>query len=380
LLPEHTAEAIDAGEKQLIVTDHTGIRSKIDYDRLIIATGAVSLKPEIPGMDRPGVFLLRWMPDRFAIVRYIEERQPKTVVIVGAGYIGMEMAEALSKRDVAVTLVEYAESVMPSLDADLGAKLQDILGREGITVINQVSIESIEWVKEQLRVKGRPGFETLADMVIVAVGSSPNTALGKSLGLELGVKGAFKVNRKMETGLPNIYAAGDCAETWHRIVRKYSYLPLGTVAHKQGRIAGENAAGGSREYAGTVGIQSLKIFHHVVARTGLNEKEARLYGFNPVSAALETWDHKAYYPLAEKLFIRVTADRDSGKLLGAQMIGAYKTEVSKRIDILATALYHELSLDEFSDYDLSYTPPLSSPWDPGQMAVQNLEKKIRTLP
>jgi NADPH-dependent 2,4-dienoyl-CoA reductase/sulfur reductase-like enzyme len=178
----------------------------------------------------------------------------------------------------------------------------------------------------------------------------------------------------METNMPDVYAAGDCAETWHRIVQTNTYMPLGTVAHKQGRIAGENALGGSAEFAGALGTQSVKIFDKVAARTGLNEKEARGAGFRPVTATSETWDHKVYYPLARKLYIRVTADGETKRLLGAQMIGAYGTEVSKRIDIFAAALYHGATVEEFLGYDLSYTPPLSSPWDPVQMAVQKLGK------
>ena len=180
----------------------------------------------------------------------------------------------------------------------------------------------------------------------------------------------------METNIPDVYAAGDCVETWHRILKSYTYLPLGTIAHKQGRIAGENAVGGNKEFAGTLGTQSVKIFDKVVARTGLNENEALKAGFQPVSADFETWDHKVYYPPAEKLYIRVIADQKTGKIVGAQMFGAYKTEVSKRIDIFGAAIFHETTVNQFSDYDLSYTPPLSSPWDPVQMAVQNLEKKL----
>ena len=209
-------------------------------------------------------------------------------------------------------------------------------------------------------------------MVLVAVGAIPNTGLGRSIGIETGAKGSLEVNRRMETNIPDVYAAGDCAETWHRITRKNTYMPLGTVAHKQGRIAGENALGRNAEFAGTLGTQSVKIFDKVVARTGLNEKEARDAGFTPVTADSEAWDHKAYYPQARELHIRVTADRETKKILGAQMIGAYGTEVSKRIDIFAAALFHSATIDDFTGYDLSYTPPLSSPWDPVQMAVQKL--------
>jgi NADPH-dependent 2,4-dienoyl-CoA reductase/sulfur reductase-like enzyme len=230
---------------------------------------------------------------------------------------------------------------------------------------------------DSLVVRGTGGFSMSADMVVVAVGSVPNTVLGRATGIETGVKGALKVNPRMETNIPDVYAAGDCAETFHRITAQNTYLPLGTVAHKQGRIAGENALGGSVEFDGTLGTQSVKIFDKVVARCGLNEKEARDAGFAPVTADLETWDHKVYYPPASRLHIRVTADKTTGRLLGAQMIGAYGAEVSKRIDIFAAALFHGATAREFCAYDLSYTPPLSSPWDPVQMAVQKLKKLIK---
>ena len=268
---------------------------------------------------------------------------------------------------------------MPSVDIDFGRKIQEMLAQHGITVTNNIAIESIEKIDNQLIVKGTNNYELATDMVLVAVGSVPNTELGQSIGINAGIKGAFKVNLKMETNIPDIYAAGDCVETWHRILKRYTYLPLGTIAHKQGRIAGENAVGGNKEFAGTLGTQSVKIFDKVVARTGLSENEAIKTGFKPVSADFETWDHKVYYPPAEKLYIRVTADKETKKILGAQILGAYKTEVSKRIDIFATAIFHEITIDEFSDYDLSYTPPLSSPWDPVQMAIQNLGKKLHQL-
>jgi NADPH-dependent 2,4-dienoyl-CoA reductase/sulfur reductase-like enzyme len=263
---------------------------------------------------------------------------------------------------------------LPSFDADFGKMIRDLLTQNGLTVHNKISINSINKISDRLLVKGMDNFEIPTDMVLVAAGSLPNTALGQSIGINTGTKSAFKVNLKMETNISDVYAAGDCVETWHKILQKHTYFPLGTVAHKQGRIAGENAVGGNKEFAGTLGTQSVKIFDKVVARTGLNNVEATNAGFQPVSADLETWDHKAYYPPAEKLYIRVTADKETKRILGAQMIGTYRTEVSKRIDIFAAALFHGTTVKEFSNYDLSYTPPLSSPWDPVQMAVQNLER------
>ena len=376
LFLEHRAISIDAQAKIVTIIDNHGKVKVLDYDKLIIGTGAISVKPKINGINHQGIFFLRWIPDALSIDDYIKRKNPRNAIIIGGGYIGMEMCEALSHRGLNVTVVEFLDSVMPSVDVELGSKIKDMLIANGITVYNKTAIESIEKKDNIFIVNGSGGFEFKADLVLVSVGCIPNTELGHSIGMSTGVKGAFKVNQKMETNIPHIYAAGDCTETWNKISNKYTYLPLGTVAHKQGRIAGENAIGGNREFAGTIGTQSVKIFDKVIARTGLNVKEALEAGFNPVCIDFDTWDHKAYYPLAEKIFIRVIGDKITKRLLGAQMLGAYKTEISKRIDIFATAIYHNMTVTDFSNYDLSYTPPLSSPWDPVQMAVQKLERFI----
>ncbi|MDA8114475.1 MAG: CoA-disulfide reductase, partial [Acidithiobacillus sp.] len=184
------------------------------------------------------------------------------------------------------------------------------------------------------------------------------------------ISGAIRVTQRMETGIPGIWAAGDCVETWHRILQRPAYLPLGTTAHKQGRVVGENAVGGERIFAGSVGTQTVKVFELAIARTGLREAEARAAGFDPVTVETQTWDHKAYYPDAQKLRIRVTGDHRTGRLLGAQILGHWQSGVSKRIDIFATALFHGMGVEDLNDLDLSYTPPFSSPWDPVQMGAQ----------
>jgi NADPH-dependent 2,4-dienoyl-CoA reductase/sulfur reductase-like enzyme len=376
LLIEHTAQSVNTKMKQVTIADKNGNLKMIEYDKLIITTGGLSVKPNIPGVDYPGVLFLRWIPESIDIDEFIAEKKPKTTLIIGAGYIGMEMSEALTRRGIKVTVVEFLESALPSVDVDIGNKIRDILIKNGIIIYNRVSIESINRIKNKLVVKGSDKFEISTDMVLVSVGSVPNSKLGQAMGINTGIKGALKINLKMETNIPDVYAAGDCVETWHRILQKYTYLPLGTTAHKQGRIAGENSVGGNSYFEGSLGTQSVKIFDNVAARTGLNEKEALQEGFQPVIADIETWDHKVYYPHAEKMFIRVIADKKSRKFLGAQMLGAYKSEISKRIDIFAVALFHGATVDEFSNYDLSYTPPLSSPWDPVQMAAQKIEKVI----
>ena len=192
--------------------------------------------------------------------------------------------------------------------------------------------------------------------------------------MNIGDFGAIRVNRRMETNIADIYAAGDCAKTWSKLTKEYGYMPLGTTAHKQGRVAGENAAGGRNEYRGSLGTQVVKIFDWVAAGTGLRDKGAKAAGFDPLTIELECWDHKAYYPGAHKLTLRMTGDRRTKRLLGVQIFGHHGAEISKRVDIIATAIFNGMKMNEISDLDLSYTPPLSSPWDPIQAATQKWMK------
>lgn len=370
LLLEHRASAIDPGSKTVMIEDKKGTTQQCAYDRLVIATGAVPLEPSIGGLDLPGVFPLRWMEDGIAFKKYLDEREPESIVLVGGGYIGMEMADAMIRRGLSVTVIEHADTVLKNVDPSFGRLICEKLRSWGVNVRVGVRVEEIVREGDRLGVRCSRGFETKGDMVLVATGSRPMTDLAEGTILTKGSQGAFSVNRRMETNIPDVYAAGDCIETWHRLLMKNVYLPLGSTAHKQGRVAGENAAGGSREYQGTLGTQVVKIFDCVVARTGLNESESSFAGFDPVVVAIETWDHKLYYPGVQKMRLRILGGKKTRRLLGAQILGHHSSEVAKRIDILAAALYHGIRIDELSDIDLSYTPPLSSPWDPVQMCAQ----------
>ncbi|OKH31251.1 CoA-disulfide reductase [Calothrix sp. HK-06] len=376
LLLNHIATTIDAVNKTVQVVNKQGQKQSLTYNKLVVGTGAVSVQPQITGLNTPGVFLLHSMDDSFAVYKYITTRQPQHTVIVGGGYIGLEMADALTHRGMTVTIVEHSPTVMKTVDPSLGLMIAEKLQQHGIEVVNNTSIQNIEQQGTQLVVSGSDGFHKTTDMVLVAVGVKPLTDLAMSAGLKTGLRGAIQVNKKMETNVSNIYAAGDCIETWHRLLNEYIYLPLGTTAHKQGRIAGENAVGGNREFAGTLGTQVVKIFDLAVARTGLRDIEATDAGNSPVTVEFETWDHKVYYPGAEKIRICVTGDSQTGKLLGAQIAGHYQGEVAKRIDIFACALFHGMKVEEISELDLSYTPPLSSPWDPVQMSAQAWVKQV----
>lgn len=370
LLKNHSALGIDTKRKIALVQDREGQSREIGYDQLVIGTGAGPITPPISGFPMPGVYPLHTMDHSFAVKRHLEEKNPRTAVVVGAGYIGVEMADALTVRGLEVTLVGSHKAVLPTVDADLGALVEEEFGRHGVKVVNETEIRSIKTEGAQIRLSAPSGFEKTADLVVVAVGVKPATALATSAGIPTGKRGAIRVNRAMRTELEDIYAAGDCAETWHRLLNRYTYLPLGTTSHKQGRVAGENAVGGNREFQGSVGTQVVKVFDLAIARTGLREAEARDTGFAPFSAEVKAWDHKAYYPGAHEIHIRVTGDERSGRLLGAQIIGHWQAQVSKRVDIFAAALFGGMKVDDINDLDLSYTPPLSSPWDPVQMAAQ----------
>jgi NADPH-dependent 2,4-dienoyl-CoA reductase/sulfur reductase-like enzyme len=370
LLLNHTAQVIDPTQHRVTMRNADGQLRDLEYDRLVIATGAFPIRPPIQGLDLPGVYLLRTMEDSFSVHTYLGKHSPRSAIIVGGGYIGLEMADALTLRGIAVTVVEHSSSVLKTVDTSLGEIVNAELRKHRVEVVNGVAIERIMQIRGHVEVFGSQGFQQETDMVLVAVGVQPSINVARSAGVAIGEYGAICVTRTMETNVSDVYAAGDCVETWHRLLKRPTYLPLGTTAHKQGRVAGENATGGKVEFAGSLGTQAVKVFDLVIARTGLRDNEAHKAGFDPLTVESRLWDHKVYYPGARELVIRVTGDRKSGHLLGAQMVGYWQAEIAKRIDIFATALFHEMLVDDLNQLDLSYTPPVSSPWDPVQMNAQ----------
>ena len=376
-----TARRIDVAARKLLVTALGGADELVSYDKLIIGTGAVPVRPPISGLDQlgpaDGAHLLHSMGDTFALMRTLEEAAPASAVIVGAGYIGLEMADALTTRGLAVTQMEQLPEVLPTVDPELGVHVHDQLTSHGVEVLTGTTVRQISQAAPgeagRLRVDataaGGAAVTRLADLVLVVVGVRPDTSLAAGAGAALGTRGAITVDREMRTGLPDVWAAGDCVVTHHRLLGQ-TYLPLGTTAHKQGRVAGENALGGTRQFAGSLGTQVVKIFDHAAARTGLRDHEAIAAGYDPVTSTAQADDHKAYYPGSHRITMRVTGDRATGRLLGLQLFGHRHAEIAKRIDIAATAIFHAMTVDGLSDLDLSYTPPLGSPWDAIQMGAQ----------
>ena len=383
-----TARRIDVGGRKLLVTAPDGAEELLTYDKLIVGTGAVPVQPPIGGLDAlgpgDGVHLLHSMGDTFAVMDTLQEAAPASAVIVGAGYIGLEMADALTTRGLAVIQMEQLPQVLPTVDPALGAHVHAQLTGHGAEVLTGTTARQIRRAPPARAAAcastpppptARP-VTRLADMVLVVVGVRPDTTLAADAGATLGVKGAIAVDPGMRTNLPDVFAAGDCVITHHRLLGQ-TYLPLGTTAHKQGRVAGENALGGNREFAGSLGTQVVKIFDQAAARTGLRDHEAAAAGFDPVTVASEADDHKAYYPGSHRIAMRFTGDRDTGRLLGVQLFGHRHAEIAKRIDIAATAIFHGMTIDGLSDLDLSYTPPLGSPWDAIQMGAQAWARETR---
>ncbi len=374
------ARRIDVEGRKLLVTGPDGREELLAYDELVVGTGALPVRPPITGLEvlgvDDGVHLLHSMGDTFAVMRTLEEQAPTEALIVGGGYIGLEMAEALVARGLAVTQMERLAEVLPTVDPAIGVLVHEQLADHGVEVTTSTAVRSVakatsgpaRLTVEALTTDGETIVKGV-DMVLVVVGVRPDAELAASAGATLGLRGAIAVDAHMRTNLPRVLAAGDCVVTHHRLLGE-TYLPLGTTAHKQGRVAGENAIGGDRTFAGSLGTQVVKVFDHAVARTGLRDPEARPVGFDPLTVGCEADDHKAYYPGSHRIAMRHTGDRASGRLLGVQLFGHKHAEVAKRIDIAATAIFHEMTVDTMSDLDLSYTPPLGSPWDAVQMGAQ----------
>ena len=376
-----TVTGIDHLAHRVLTTAPQDAPDALGYDALVVGTGAIPVRPPIAGLDAlgpgDGVHLLHSMSDTFALMHTLQRDDINRAVIVGAGYIGLEMAEALTARGLDVTQIEQLPEVLPTVDPELGALVHHELEHHGVTVACRTRVDAItaspakSSSRLQVHATG-PDDEPLrypADVVLVVVGVRPDSDLAAAAGAQLGAKGAIAVDRYMRTSLSDVFAAGDCAVTHHRLIGD-TYLPLGTTAHKQGRVAAENALGGAHGFAGSLGTQVVKVFDLVAARTGLRDHEATAAGYDPLTVACEADDHKRYYPGSHPIGMRYTGDRRDGRLLGLQLVGHLGSEIAKRIDIIATAIFNDLTVDAISDLDLSYTPPLGSPWDALQAGAQ----------
>jgi NADPH-dependent 2,4-dienoyl-CoA reductase/sulfur reductase-like enzyme len=345
---------------------------RMPYDRVVVATGAEPIRPPLGGAlsADEGPFYLHSMDDGLRVLRFLEDRRPRRAVVIGAGYIGLEMADALTRRGLAVTVVERSGSVLSTVDPAFAVPLQRHLEDHGVEVRTGTAVERVEAAGARGLLVSAPEFSCAGDLVLVAVGVRPVADLYRAAGGTLGPRGAIPVSPAMTTALVDVYAAGDCVETRHVLLDGPAYLPLGTTAHKQGRVAGINAAGGKAEFHGSVGTQVVKVFDLAVARTGLTEREAAAAGYRPFTVQTDALDHKAYYPGSSRLAIRITGDAESGALLGAAVLGPWRAGVPGRINLFAGAISRRERVADLMDLDLAYTPPLGSPWDAVQMAAE----------
>ena len=344
----------------------------VPFDYLVVATGADCRCLGVPGEDLEGLFCLRNVTDAVRIKRFIEERRARRAVVVGAGLVALEMCEAFRRLDLETTLIYRGELPMHRLGSEFAQQvLQEIQGN-GITFMGNTNPEGFEGTSNHGCVVHTSNGALETDLVLLGIGVVPSVALASEAGLALGSTGAIAVDEHMQTNVPSIYAAGDCCESHHRISGRPVYAPLGDIANKQGRIAGANVGGQRLSFPGIVGSICFKVFGLEVASTGLTEEEARKAGFEPVSATIKGVSGAHSYPGASELRLRLIAEAEGGRLLGAQGVGG--GGVVSRINALATALTGGLSLEDLAYLDLAYAPPFSGAWDPVHIAAQQLLK------
>jgi NADPH-dependent 2,4-dienoyl-CoA reductase/sulfur reductase-like enzyme len=373
---KHKIVKIIPDEKKVKVENlETGEQFEDEYTSLLIATGSYALKPDLEGVELEGVFTLRTFEDGVAIRNYTQK--VKNVAIAGAGFIGLEMTESFYDLGINVTLIELSPQVLIPLDLDMANQIQKYMEEEkNIRVILNNGIKRIIGNNENkvIGVETNSAEVIDADLVLLSVGVRPNVSVAKDAGIELGTTGAIKVNKYMQTSIPDIYAAGDCAEQINLITKTPMWLPLGSTANKQGRIAAINITGGNAKFEGVLGSHVSKFFDYTLAKTGLTEKEAQRLEYDYECVKITHRDKSGYYPSAKEITIKLVADKKTRKVLGAEIIG--KGEVDKRINVIATALTAGMTIDELANIDLTYAPPYSPAIDPILIAAQQLQEKM----
>lgn len=371
----HEVEEIDLAARAVRVrrlSDGTARTER--FDHLLIATGTEPIWPSLPGSDAGGIYGLAILQDGIRLREALDADRPRRAVIIGGGYVGLEMAEALVRRGVDVTLVEQAGTVMGTLDPDMSALVVDALQRAGVRLHLGERATGFETHDGRVAAVVTDQRTLPAEIVILAIGVRPNVALAQAAGIPLGETGAIRVDDRMRTAIDGVWAAGDCVEAFHIVSRRPVHFPLGTIANKQGRICGINLAGGYARFPGVVGSAITTFCSLEVARTGLNEREARAAGFEYVVGRIESTTRSGYYPDAGKITVKVLAERGAGRLLGAQIVGTQGS--GKRIDVFATALHAGMTADEFMYLDLSYAPPVSPVWDPVLIAARKAAQQL----
>jgi NADPH-dependent 2,4-dienoyl-CoA reductase/sulfur reductase-like enzyme len=363
-------EEVDEKAGRLRLSDGTAL----PYDILVLGTGTTALMPGIPGEDLEGVFTLKKYTDALRIKARLRDLPCRKAIIVGAGFIGMEMSEAIRNLGIETQVFHRGNLPVNRWDPEFGKVILAEIERHEVGFVTDVETRAVEKGKEyHLRLITNRGEEE-ADLILMAVGIRPNTELAVRMGLPLGKTGAIRVNFSQQTPRENVYAVGDCAESFHRVSRRWVNIPLGDIANKQGRVAGGNIGGGNMIFPGIVGAQSFKVFDLEVAATGLDEREAAEVGFHPASTLIWGNSTGGSMPGNKKLGLKLIADRATGKLLGAQAVG--EMGAVSRINTLSAALWAGLPLDDAAWMDLAYSPPFGGSWDPIHIAAQQLRRQI----
>jgi len=351
------------------------------FDRLVIATGAYPIRPKIEGLDLRNVFYLRSIFDADTILKQIQSKDIRNVVIAGGGYIGLEMAESLVQVGKNVTIVELAPQILTLFDEDFAGVLQQYLEKKGVKVFTSEGIQTLRGKEGKVTHVQTTTREIEADAVLMSLGIRPDVELAKQAGLKIGETGAIWVNEKMETSAEGVYAAGDCAETTHLITRKKVWVPLGSTANKQGRVVGVNVCGGNAAFPGIMGTAIFKTFDFNVAKTGLSMREAEKEGLHPLQAVVRGYDRAHYYPGGKESTLKVIAEKGTGRILGGQAVGEGPSD--KFIDILAMALHGKMTCQQLASVDLAYAPPYSPALSPvivsANVLMNKLEDKVKGI-
>ena len=371
------AVSIQPDNKTITIHNHnTGEEYEESYDSLILSMGADAAMPPIPGIDSKKVFTVRNIPDTVAVKTYIEEHQAKKAVVAGGGFIGLEVAENLRDLGMDVTLVEMADQVIPSIDADMAAQVHGHMRQKGLHLLLGSALQKIEDTETgvSLTVNGEP---IDADLLVMAIGVRPASEIAVKAGLPANAKGALIVNSAMETGVEGIYAVGDLIEITHFVTGEKGYIPLAGPANKQGRIAADNICGIPSRYTGTQGSSILKVFDLAVASTGITEKTAKALHLNYEKSFTFSANHATYYPGATNMSIKTLFEKDTGKILGVQIVG--NDGVDKRCDVFATAIRAGMTAKDLTELELCYAPPFGSAKDPVNMAGYVIENMMSGL-
>ena len=374
----HEVVSIHPDRKTVSVKNlETGEAFEESYDKLILSPGAKPAQPRLPGVGMDQLFTLRTVEDTFRIKEYITKNHPKSVVLAGGGFIGLELAENLRELGMEVTIVQRPRQLMTPFDPDMASMIHSEMRKHGIKLVLGYTVEGFMKKDHGVEVLLKDNPSLRADMVILAIGVTPDTVLAKEAGLELGIKGSIVVNDRMETSVPDIYAAGDAVQVKHYVTGEDTLISLAGPANKQGRIIADNICGDDSRYPGSQGSSVIKVFDMTAATTGINETNARRAGLQVDTVILSPMSHAGYYPCGKVMTMKVVFEKATCRLLGAQIIG-YEG-VDKRIDVLATAIHAGMKATQLKDLDLAYAPPYSSARDPVNMAgfmIDNIAKEI----